>query len=690
MDHQITTDPATSGDSTTPENNPRAHVEAGLVSKYVYNWKKITSNKFILNIIENGYKIQFLDNPSFPKSIISNPKSHDNIFSINQQVSRLLDMGAISKVKPIQNQVLSRIFTVKKSNGEDRMILDLSLINLLINKVSFKMETLAHVKDLISPSDYLASIDLSDAYFSICMNKDSKKYLRFQIKDEIFEFNVLPFGMTSSPRIFTKILKVPIVHLRSLGIKVSAYLDDIFICAPSYSLLKSQIKITIDLLISLGFTPNYKKCNLIPSHILTHLGFVWNSETMTISVPLNKINKCKSLASSIVSSPCTLRQLSSFIGLLNSLVPGFQLAPMHFRQLQFLQTKYIKRSVPWDSLVSLDEPSISDLLWWQNCPKNLPSADIKERNSNITLTTDSSTTGWGGVLSTGESIAGQWSPEFLSAHINWLELKAVELSIIHFLPLIQNKNLTIFSDNFTAVTFINRIGGTHSKSLCSLALNIWKFLFTYDITCRSIHIPGMENCEADFLSRRISLSNEYFLSPQAFDEILTKISFAPEIDLFASQANHKLNTYVSWQPDPLSCKTNAFSFIWPDNIYLFPPINLISKCVQKVITDEVTNALLITPAWPGLISLSKIIDLMSNSPIYISPQFLEGPLPTRRPFALMAWSISSNRATQMGYQKKLFPTSFKASQTQHFHLISATGGNLLRSLQKKGHTVVLL
>ena len=239
-------------------------IRSGNISRYLQNWTNITSNSFILNIIRDGYKIQFIDNPILPESVISNPKSSDKISALKVEIDKYLQSKAISKITKCPSQLLSRVFTVKKANGNNRMIIDLSLINKQIMDVHFKMDTHDTIKDILSPGDYMASIDLTDAFFSVPIHVDSKKYLCFELESQRYQFNVLPFGMKSSPRIFTKVLKPAINFLRDQGIKILAYLDDIFLCASSFHMLESQIHMTLKLLIDLGFHPNSQKSLILP------------------------------------------------------------------------------------------------------------------------------------------------------------------------------------------------------------------------------------------------------------------------------------------------------------------------------------------------------------------------------------------------------------------------------------------
>ena len=61
----------------------------------------------------------------------------------------------------------------------------------------------------------MTSIDLRDAYYSIPVSPTYRKYLKFIWRDQLYQFTCLPMGLSSSPRIFTKIMKPVFAHLRS-------------------------------------------------------------------------------------------------------------------------------------------------------------------------------------------------------------------------------------------------------------------------------------------------------------------------------------------------------------------------------------------------------------------------------------------------------------------------------------------
>lgn len=64
------------------------------------------------------------------------------------------------------------------------------------------------------------------------------------LKDTIYEFNSLPFGLKMAPYIFTKILRPVVKLLRSAGYLSSIYLDDLCLIADSYENCLDKVEIT--------------------------------------------------------------------------------------------------------------------------------------------------------------------------------------------------------------------------------------------------------------------------------------------------------------------------------------------------------------------------------------------------------------------------------------------------------------
>jgi len=141
---------------------------------------------------------------------------------VDKEVQTMLEKGVIREVQPAQGQFLSTIFVrPKKGENKFRPIINLKHLNQYMPYIHFKMEGMKDVRDMLNQGDYLI--------WHIPIHPSSQKYLRFRWGEKLYEMLVLAFGVGPGPRVFTKLMKVPLTILRRLAIIVIAFLDDLLI-----------------------------------------------------------------------------------------------------------------------------------------------------------------------------------------------------------------------------------------------------------------------------------------------------------------------------------------------------------------------------------------------------------------------------------------------------------------------------
>jgi len=154
-----------------------------------------------------------------------------------------------------------------------------------------------------------------------------------------------------------------------------------------------------------------------------------------------------------------------------------------------------------------------------------------------------------------------WSTTEASSHINYLELLAAQLAVQCFAKQESNISIQLRLDNITAVTYINKMGGTHSQSLCYLAIQLWEWSLERNIFLSAEHLPGKENTIVDEESRTVRDRCDWMLNPGVFNLIQAQMGPC-QIDLFTSRLTRQLPRFFSWRPDPEAEKTDAFSQDW--------------------------------------------------------------------------------------------------------------------------------
>ena len=88
------------------------------------------------------------------------------------------------------------------------------------------METQRKVRNAAQLNDWAFSLDLTDAYLHIPIHHRSRKYLRFTLRGRVYQFKALPFGLSTSPFVFTRLMIVIATFLRRRAITLHPYLDD--------------------------------------------------------------------------------------------------------------------------------------------------------------------------------------------------------------------------------------------------------------------------------------------------------------------------------------------------------------------------------------------------------------------------------------------------------------------------------
>ena len=110
----------------------------------------------------------------------------------------------------------------------------------------------------------MCKLDLKDAYFTVLLDWNSMKFARFQWKGTLYVFMCLCFGPGPAPRVFKKLLQIPISLLRKINIRVIICLDDMMIL--SYTIREARMSwdTVIYHLKNLGLIINIKKSILHP------------------------------------------------------------------------------------------------------------------------------------------------------------------------------------------------------------------------------------------------------------------------------------------------------------------------------------------------------------------------------------------------------------------------------------------
>ena len=535
---------------------------------------------------------------------------------MNNEVLELLRKGAIVPCESEPGEFISTIFIVPKPNGKFRPVINLRYLNEFIHYEHFKQETFSVVLELLQENDFLTSVDLENAYFSIPMSEKSQKYLKFVWNGTLYKFCCLCFGITCAPFLFTKILKPVYAWFRQQNMRCSYYIDDSLNMNKEKAVCHSNTMTMVETLESLGFTINYKKSSLIPCQRILFFGFIIDTVEFKVFLTEDKLNKIILKAVNLLEKgTVVVRELASFIGLIiNAFYAVFE-APLHYRGMERNKLEGLGMSMNFDNMVVLSEKSIEEIQWWYTNVRSKNGKKIRPCKAVKHCRTDASFQGWGAIdLDSNEYAQGRWNLQESSHSINYLELMATFYALQSLYKNDRGLHIEIQSDNTSCIKYINDLGGIVSEDMDLLATHIWQWCLQRDIYISAIYCPGIQNT-ADYYSRNFSDSTEWMLKRDIFMR-LCKQFFVPDIDLFSSRLNKQTDVFVTWFPEPGSYHSNAFTMSWHDfEPYIFPPFSLIGKVVNKIVEDEVDRAILIFPLWKSQCWFPLLMDIICSFPV---------------------------------------------------------------------------
>ena len=569
----------------------------------------------------------------------------------------MLRKGAIRIVERSQNQFLSPIFLVEKKDSGYRPVINLKKLNQNILYIHFKMEDLSLLKELLQKGDFLCKLDLKDAYFSVALHKISRKYLRFPWQGNLYEFLCVCFGLGPAPRIFTKLMKIPMTSVRRLNVRLIIYLDDILVMRSSLEQIMMSRDTLIFVLQNLGFVINFQKSVLNPSHQIRFLGVEIDSLSMIVSLPIQKkdqfISQCQDLLN---QSDVSLRQMTQLISRLSSEAIAVLPAPLQYRSLQRQQILELAEKKSFSAQVVLSKEGREEIQWWIENLMLSKGRAVISHPPQLIITSDASLQGRGAACQ-GQATGGPCTAEEQKHHINILELKAAKLAILTFIRMHPEvKSIHLRMDNIVGLSYIVKMGETHNKVLSDIRKEIWDFLLLKEITITVEYLPGVLNQEADFQSRSLKDSSEWKLKSQIF-EALCSLRGAN----FETRVSHQLPCYISRKLDPFSKGRDAFQRSWKyQKGYVFPPFSLIGGVLRKVQMEQ-AQFLLVTPTWQSQSWYPHLIQMSVHKPILIpqvedllmGPKMEKHPLIEKGKLRLLAWTILGKSYLQKEFQRML-------------------------------------
>ena len=178
-------------------------------------------------------------------------------YLVEEQIKEMLQAGVI---RPSTSPWASPITLVpKKSGNEMRFCVDYRKVNNISNKDSYPLPLIQDIFDSMGGAKIFSTLDLKAGYWQIPMQENDIEKTAFVCEAGLYEFQRMPFGLTSAPSQFQRIMNKILAGY--IGKFVFVYLDDIVIYSRSPEEHARHLRLVLRRIENAGLKLNPKKCD---------------------------------------------------------------------------------------------------------------------------------------------------------------------------------------------------------------------------------------------------------------------------------------------------------------------------------------------------------------------------------------------------------------------------------------------
>ena len=553
------------------------------------------------------YRIPFLKTP--PERTSKNNKSAIKYPEfVTKSILELLETGRIKESiePPKVVNPLSVSVQGKDQHGTEklRLILDLREVNKYVFKEKIKFDDWRTMEQYLAQDGFAFTFDITQGYHHVDVHPDFYEYLGFHwhFEGEVryFVFVVLPFGLTSAPFVFTKIVRCLVKFWRGQGIKICVYIDDGLGVENSSVLARKHSKIVERSLLKSGFLANKTKSIWEPTQTISWLGISTDLHQGVMYITEKRVKTLFETLNSIIDALpyVSARQLSRLTGRIIS-------TKIILGNITQLRTRHLYRFIDscwsWDKKISVRhrQPLLEEIVFWRT---NFCELNVRRLNDysvpTLIVSSDASSTGLAALFQLGErefisykNLSQSEAPQSST----FRELLAILYGLASFKQLFQHRYIVWYTDNWAATLIVTK--GSNKEALQQMDESIFHLCAKYSIKLVVRWVPREMIPYTDHISKTVD-HDDWYSTVEMFNFVDEK--WGPHtVDRFADSSNTKLPRFNSKFYCPNTEQVDALSISWGnENNYLVPPVSLIPTVLQHMGSFE-GRGTLITPYWPS-------------------------------------------------------------------------------------------
>ena len=196
------------------------------------------------------------------------------------------------------------VVLVPKKDGTIRFCVDYRALNAITKKI-YPLPRIEDILDRLGNAKYFSTLDLASGYWQVPVAEEDKEKTAFITPFGLWEWNVVPMGLTNAPPSFQRDMDVILSGLS--GISCLIYIDDIIIFSKTFEEHLQHLQQVFDRIQQAEMFVKITKCHLCRKEVL-YLGHVVSAEGV-------KPDPMKVKVLEDMKAPTNVAELRRFLGL---------------------------------------------------------------------------------------------------------------------------------------------------------------------------------------------------------------------------------------------------------------------------------------------------------------------------------------------------------------------------------------
>lgn len=360
----------------------------GAMSAQWREWRRLGAPRLLVQWLRNGVPLKWRGHAPQPSE---DEKGAWQERETTRELEALVRSGAFEEGEAT---VVSPTFLIPKRDGSSRLIHDLRGVNDHLAPPRFTLHGAREAGEVVRASEWLAVLDLKHGYQQVAMAPEARRFLGARMGDKTVVSTVLPFGLSLSPYVFTRLTGwLAREARRRFGLQVAVYIDDFLVGAASKEELEKGLQRVKDLFSRLGVVISTEK-EVQPARRVEFIGYLWDAERKVVAVPRERRAEYRRAVKNLLRHPQSRDTWRRVVGKLGFLREAVGPTMRHIRSLLHVIAARRHRG-----LIAAEGEAQTDLEWWAEQLAHHMELSLITTPVSGSITTDASDNGLGFLVS---------------------------------------------------------------------------------------------------------------------------------------------------------------------------------------------------------------------------------------------------------------------------------------------------